>query len=105
MAEERNDGSVIVSFLLGGLVGLGVGLLLAPITGEEARARVKKSAEIAKEKVGDLAEEVKVHAEDLVHQTKKILEDAKTHIQAAVETVKEAAVAKKEELTEKLKQA
>lgn len=103
MAQEHNDGSVIVAFLIGGLVGVGVGLLIAPITGKEARERVKKATDIAKEKVTDMFEEVKMHTEEIMEQTKKILEDVKTQIKATGDTIKEAAIHKKEELEEKVK--
>ncbi|MEW6606690.1 MAG: YtxH domain-containing protein [bacterium] len=99
MERENNSGSSIVAFLLGGLVGLGVGLLIAPITGEEARERLKKAGDIAKEKMG----EVKGHAEEIIEQSKKALEEAKEHLRATANTIKEAALHKKEELEEKIK--
>ncbi len=102
MAEERNDGLVIAAFLMGGLIGVGVGLLIAPITGKEARERVKKAADIAKEKVIDLSEDIKNHAEELREQTKKILADVKTHVKSVGDTIKEAATHKKEELEQKV---
>lgn len=101
--EHKNGGGVIVAFLIGSLVGIGIGLLIAPITGEEARKRVKKAADIAKEKITDLSQDVKTHAEELVEQTKKVLEEAKTQIKAMGEAIREAALHKKEELEEKIK--
>jgi gas vesicle protein len=103
MANERGDGSVITAFLMGGLVGVGIGLLIAPITGEEARERVKKATDIAKEKITDLSEDIKTHAEELMEQTKKILEEVKTQVKATGDAIREATAHKKEELEEKIK--
>ncbi|MEW6096796.1 MAG: YtxH domain-containing protein [bacterium] len=104
MAQEHNQGgAVMAAFLIGGVVGVGVGLLIAPITGKEARERVKKATDIAKEKIIDMSEEIKSHAEELMEQTKNILEEVKTQIKATSNVIKEAAVHKKEELEEKVK--
>lgn len=105
MAEERNDGTIMVAFLIGGLIGVGVGLLIAPITGSEARERVKKATEIAKEKMTDFSHDIATHAAEVMEQTKKILEDVKTHLKATADTIKEAAIHKKEELEEKIQTA
>ena len=47
------------SFFVGGLIGAGVALLIAPKTGEETRRMIK-----------ELAEEVKEKAEDYIDQAK-----------------------------------
>jgi len=105
MAEKQGDGSVIGAFLMGSLIGIGVGLIIAPITGKETRERIKKAAEIAKEKMSDLSTEVKTHAEEVMEQTKKILEEVKTQIKHVGNSIREATAQKKEELEQKINPA
>ena len=52
-------GKVVCAFFLGGLIGAGVALLVAPKTGEETRRMIK-----------ELAEEVREKAEDYIDQAK-----------------------------------
>jgi gas vesicle protein len=49
----------MMSFLVGGLIGAGVALLLAPKSGKEARARIRDIAEEVKETTGDHYERAK----------------------------------------------
>lgn len=64
MREEcgYGTGSILVSFLLGGLVGAGFALLLAPQSGRETRQKIKDLSDDVKEKakgyVGDVKEKV-----------------------------------------------
>ena len=44
-------GAVILSFFVGGIIGAGVALLVAPKTGEETRKMIKDLADETKEKV------------------------------------------------------
>lgn len=58
MSQENKNGLYIVSFIIGGLVGLALALLFAPQTGEETREIIlQKSSEI-KEKASNSAWEV-----------------------------------------------
>ncbi len=43
--ENDNDGSFITGFLLGGIIGAAVGLLLAPKTGEQTRTDLMGASE------------------------------------------------------------
>ena len=52
-------GSVALSFLVGGIVGAGVALLLAPESGRKTRKRIAHFAEDAKEKAEGSLEGVK----------------------------------------------
>jgi len=54
-------GSVLLSFLLGGMVGAGLALLLAPQSGVETRRKIRELTEEVKEK-----EEVKEEVEEIV---------------------------------------
>jgi len=46
-----STGCTILAFFIGGLVGAGVALLLAPQSGKETRQKIKELADDAKEKV------------------------------------------------------
>ena len=62
MSEQDSGfsaGNVLLSFFVGGLIGAGVALLIAPKTGEETRRMIK-----------ELAEEVKEKAEAYIDQAK-----------------------------------
>ena len=73
MAQEEKDcraGSMILSFFLGGLVGAGIALLVAPASGEETRKKVKELAEDAKKKAEAYIEEAKSKAASVVEEAK-----------------------------------
>jgi gas vesicle protein len=94
----RNTGSIILAFFLGGLLGAGVALLLAPQPGEETRKKIKELAEEAKEKAAGYAEQVKSKVTSTVGKGKEIIEEKKTLITTAIEAGKEAYGKEKEKL-------
>jgi len=74
-----DKGSLVASFLLGGIVGAGIAILLAPQSGRETREKIKELAETVKEKIVSSVE-----------SAKDILVEKKSVLQAAVEAGKEA---------------
>ncbi len=89
--EECCGGSsMFLSFLLGGLVGAGVALLLAPKSGRETRQRIRELAEDAKEKAEDYAEQAKTRVGSAIEKGKGFVQEKKSVITAAVEAGKEA---------------
>lgn len=72
-------GSLVASFLLGGIVGAGIAILLAPQSGRETREKIKELAETVKEKMAASVE-----------SAKDILEEKKSVLSAVVEAGKEA---------------
>ena len=113
MAEEERGygaGSTLLAFFLGGLVGAGVALLLAPKTGTETRQIIKEYAEEAKEKAEGyldmvkgsattVADKVKDSASSVLEKGKEFVEGQKTVLTSAVEAGKEAYEKEKEKLT------
>jgi gas vesicle protein len=91
-------GSLILGFFIGGLVGAGLGLLLAPEPGRETRQKIKGLAEDAKEKAVEYAEKVKGEVTSTVGKGKEILEEKKSLVTAAVEAGKEAYQKEKEKV-------
>ena len=92
MDEERgfSTKSVFLSFLLGGVVGAGLALLLAPQSGKETRTKIKETAEDVKEKAETYIKEAKEKIGSTFDKAKETLEEKKTAITKAVEAGKEA---------------
>ncbi len=93
MTEERKDfnaGSMLLSFFLGGLVGAGIALLVAPKPGEETRRMIKDIADDAKKKAEDYIEQAKGKAASAVEKGKEFIEKEKNVIESAIEAGKEA---------------
>ena len=72
-------GTVIVAFVLGAVTGAAVALLMAPVSGEEAR-RV----------LGDRAREGRERAEEAARQGREFLNRQRDNLSSAVERGREA---------------
>jgi gas vesicle protein len=88
--EGFNSGSVLLAFVLGGMVGAGVALLLAPQSGIETRRKIKELADDVKEKATDYAGTAKEKVASTVDLAKGLYEEKKSAVAAAVEAGKEA---------------
>ncbi len=64
MSDNDGFSSFLVGFIVGGLTGAVVSLLLAPQSGEETRAVLKDKAIELKDRASDTAEEAYARAED-----------------------------------------
>jgi len=101
MAQEESGfsaSSMLLAFLLGGVVGAGVALLVAPKTGQETRRTIKDLAEDVKEKAESYIEQAREKAESAVEKGKDFLEKEKSIITSAVEAGKEAYEKEKKKL-------
>jgi gas vesicle protein len=94
----HSTGSIILAFFIGGLVGAGVALLLAPQSGKETKQKIKELADDAKEKAAKYAEEVKSKVTSTVEKGKELVEEKKSLVTTAVEAGKEAYAKEKEKL-------
>jgi gas vesicle protein len=84
--EPKNKGiGIVVPFILGGVVGAGAALLLAPKAGKEIRQDLKRFATTTKDRV--------VLAVD---KGKEIYEEGKTAVADAIDAGKAAFVQEKE---------
>ena len=103
MSEERgySAGSVILAFVLGGIVGAGAALLTAPQSGKETREKLKELSDETIGKLKELSDETKKRAveyaghvkENLtsaVDNSKHFVEEKKSLISTAIEAGKEA---------------
>ena len=83
-------GKVVCSFFIGGLIGAGVALLIAPKTGEETRRMIKELAEEVKEKAENYIDQAKGTARIYVEKGKDFIEKEKDIITKTMEAGKEA---------------
>jgi gas vesicle protein len=102
MAQNENGGfsagCVLLSFVVGGLMGAGVALLVAPKSGRETRQQLKELAEDVKEKAEGYIEQMKEQVSTVVEKGKDLLEEQKSILVSAVEAGKEAYEKEKEKL-------
>lgn len=98
MREEGgfSASSMLLSFLLGGIVGAAVALLMAPQTGRETRMRIREFAGDVRDKTKDYVEDVRGKVTTTVEKGKELYEEKKSAITKAVEAGKEAYEKEKE---------
>ena len=94
--EGYSSGSVLLSFLLGGVVGAGLALLFAPQSGRETRQKIKDLADDVKEKSAEYVSQAKEKASSLVEEGKGYYDEKKSILKSAVEAGKEAYEKEKE---------
>lgn len=109
MSDRDSDfGAFISGFVIGGLVGAAVALLLAPQSGEETRTiirekgielkdQVEQTAAETRAKAEQLAQDARDRAQDLQKRGQVILEEQKTRIEKAVDSGKRATRSKKKD--------
>ena len=78
MSEERGYGAggLFVAFLAGGLIGGGLALLFAPVSGKEARQKIGDLAGDVRKKAEGMAGEVKGRVETFVNEEKSVIKAA-----------------------------
>jgi gas vesicle protein len=88
MAKNGNSNatSILLSFLAGGLMGFGLGLLFAPLSGRETRERIQDASQDVKERTIETASKTREKVEDLIEHGKEAVSEAKGGVRAAVET-------------------
>jgi len=96
-----NKGDFLTGFLVGGLVGVAAGLLLAPAPGEESLRTLKERAAEAtlqaRESAGEITSKLRDGAQDIAYRIKGRLPSSEE-----VEKALEFAESKLEELEEQL---
>ncbi|MDA8077980.1 MAG: YtxH domain-containing protein [Nitrospiraceae bacterium] len=97
--EGYSAGSVLVSFLLGGVVGAGLALLLAPQSGRETRQKIKDIADDVKDRTTGYMDKAKETVASYVDQGKEIYTEKKSLVASAIEAGKEAFEKEKERLS------
>ena len=57
--NDNKTGTVLISFLIGGIIGAGVALLLAPQSGKKTRKQMLEAAEDVRDYASDYAKKLK----------------------------------------------
>lgn len=73
---ERDNGSVVVWFIGGALVGAAVALLMAPETGDRARRKLGKHVERGRKTLLESGQELFERGRELYERGREIAEDA-----------------------------
>ena len=98
MADEKNVGGMLLSFLAGAFVGGALALIFAPLSGAETRQKIKATSLDVRDKTLEKVEAVKSEATELVERGKGKAAGIKSQIQSAVEAGKGAYTQKKSEM-------
>ena len=99
--EEREGTRSLFIFLAGGLIGAGISLLYAPLTGEKtrqylriqtkkARKRARHFSEIARESIEHLIDEIKDTTDRVIEEGIELTKEKKAELLAAIEAGKKA---------------
>ena len=89
--EHEHSGGFLTGVLLGGLLGVGVGLLLAPAAGQDTRQKLRDRATFARDQALQAAEDARAKAEDLQNTGREMIEENKRRIVRTAEAVKHSA--------------
>lgn len=88
--------SMLLTFVIGGIVGAGAALLLAPASGTETRKRIKEGVGDAGDWVRERAADARTRAEEGTSRVRQIVKDEKESLRAAYDAGKEAYLRGKE---------
>ena len=89
MADNSGDlGSFLAGFVIGGIIGSGVALLMAPQSGEETRALIGEKSIELRDRAAETATDVQTRAGEMASQTAQTYDQQVKRIQAAVDAGK-----------------
>jgi gas vesicle protein len=99
MAEHDEFGAFLIGFIIGGLTGAAISLMMAPQSGEETREflreraielreRGTEMAQTATEQVGSTADEVRNRAADIRQRGQVVLEEQRDRLSSTVQNLR-----------------
>lgn len=99
MADNNSSGSsLVLSFILGGVVGAAVAILFAPWEGRQTREKIKDLADEMKDKTNQFSGEWKEKASGYLEKGKEFVEQKKSALSSAFDAGREAMKQEKETL-------
>lgn len=110
MAERNSTGTVLLAFLVGGVVGAGLALLFAPSSGAETRRKIRETGEDVKrkteeflsesrERIGEFVDNGRERIGELVESGRDSLTNLSASLKNLVEEGRKAYRQRREELT------
>jgi gas vesicle protein len=87
IATEKKQSSIFVPFLVGGLIGAGIALLLAPKSGKELRKDIK-----------DLASDTRGKVSTTIDKGKDLYDETKSAVMSAIEAGKTAYIEERDKI-------
>lgn len=96
--EGIGSGMLLLSFFLGGFVGAGLAMVLAPQAGEETRRKIKELADEIKDKTNGYYSVAKEKVTAAADEGKGYLDETKVIIKSAIDAGKEAYEKEREKL-------
>jgi gas vesicle protein len=75
----------IRTFLLGGAIGAGLAVLLAPRTGTETQAQLRDRVKGLRDQYGDVIEQGRLRATELIQSGREMLDQGQTMVNTAME--------------------
>jgi gas vesicle protein len=105
MKTEESDyntgkGSWLPMFILGGLIGASVGLLVAPKSGRKTREQIKDLAQDARERAEGYYEQAKGKISTAMQKGAEVFQEKKAEVESTIAKGKEAYRKAKESMTE-----
>jgi len=97
--EGYGAGSLLFSFLLGGIVGAGLALLVAPQSGRETRQKILDFTDEVKGKTDEYVSRTRQKMASMVDEGKEFYEERKSLIKSAIDAGKEAYEKEKDKLS------
>lgn len=93
MADEGNGcgaGNIILAFLAGAAIGGAIGLLTAPRSGKETRAKIREGAEELGQRLQHIVAEAESMIQQAVEEGRDTLREKQELVSAVVDAGKEA---------------
>jgi gas vesicle protein len=79
--KDDNGGSAISAFLLGGVIGLAAGVLLAPRSGRDTRRKLQRFIDELEDRGGDLLEE----GREMIEEGKDMVNDQSRRMKRVID--------------------
>lgn len=102
MAERDEFGAFLIGFIIGGLTGAAISLIMAPQSGEETREflreraielreKAQETAQTTADQVGSTADEVRARAGDVRQRGQVMLEEQRSRLTNTVQNLRSRA--------------